>query len=363
MKILYVYDSMPKGYQTFLTLSLEGLREKSNVSTLAYEKNGNADYNINTYGFLDLYQRLLFKLKLSKYKSRDIYIMSKYDIVHLQHSYLFRKILPFNNIDEDLRPKIIVSLKGADTYMKPWLSIEWEHFYRNQSNTLVTNFITMSHHLKCYLQKWGVVEDKIYVSPISYGKRFIIEPKYPNKDVLKLVSAYRMVWEKNIDKCLRFALELKIKEVKFEYDIYGDGNDMGQLYYLIDRYDLHGYVFVKGKVDNGVLKNKLTDYDFYIQLSLSESFGASVIEAEAYGVPSIISDVDGLPETIIKNVTGLIELNSDLKALAHDCLSLWRDEKRYYQFSKNAIKFVNDNYSLENELERLNTLYKKVTNN
>src|SRR5690606_20483607 len=107
-----------------------------------------------------------------------------------------------------------------------------------------------SQNQKEYLTRWGVSEDKIEVIPISFGNKSDAQPKYPNTDKLRLVSAFRMTWEKNIEGTLRFAKTLKEKNIDFSFDIYGNGSDLGQLYYLIDRFDLNNHVFLKGKIEN-----------------------------------------------------------------------------------------------------------------
>ena len=69
MKVLYVYDKMPNEYEKYISVFFDNLKNKINVKTLVYEKNTNANYNIISYGFFDLFQRLLYKLSI-----RYIYI-------------------------------------------------------------------------------------------------------------------------------------------------------------------------------------------------------------------------------------------------------------------------------------------------
>lgn len=356
MKILYVYDKLPQVYQSYLLQLLNEIKKIYNINVSVYDYDKAADINFKTYSFFDYIQRALFKFRLTKVKSRDIAVMSKYDIIHLQHSYLFAKFLPFQLLRKENRPKIVITLRGSDTYMKPWIENRWKDFYNNKSQ-IVDAFITMSKHQKQYLQSWGIPGNKIYVVPISFGNRFVLTGKYPNSKKMKLVSAFRMVWEKNIDKCLRFAKTLKEKNIPFSYDIYGEGNDLSQLYYLIDRYNLEGFVFPKGVVKNTNLKEKLRSYDFFVQLSLSEAFPTTVLEAQSFGVPCIVSSVDGLPEAVLNNKTGIIDYADSLEILAERCLDIWNDKEKYKQYSENGINFVNANFSIENEIERLSKLY------
>ncbi|WP_300565227.1 glycosyltransferase family 4 protein [Flavobacterium sp.] len=353
MKILYVYDKMPGTYQKYLLNLLARLKDKLDVKVLVYANSAKADHSVKRYGIKDYFQYFLYKIKFSECKSIDVKYMSSYDIVHVQHSFLWRKLEYFKEINRI--PKIIVTLRGGDTYVKPWLGDSWKNFYKNCEH--IAAFVVMSQHQKKYLLRWGVQEEKIHVIPISFGDYSEAKPKYPNPVVLKLVSAFRMTWEKNIEGTIRFANILKEKNIPFEFDIYGDGHDLGQLYYMIARYDLQDFVHVKGKIDNDQLKEKLPDYDFFVQLSFSEAFPTSVLEAQSVGIPCVVSNSGGLPEAVIKNKTALINDFNALEELAEETITLWKNKELYYSYSKEAISNVNENFSIESELKRLTTLY------
>ncbi len=348
---------MPNVYQNYLNLLLEKIKNVLDLQTLTYVDSSDSDIVIKSYGLSDNFQRLLFKIGFSKLKSLDIKVMNKYDIVHIQHSYLWAKIIPL--ITQKNRPKIVITLRGGDTYMRPWLMKSWRKFYK-ESNNNIDAFITMSNHQKKYLTRWGVDENKIHVIPISHGYYSTAQPKYPNNNTLKLVSAYRMTWEKNIEGTIRFAMSLKEKNIPFIYDIYGDGADISQLYYLIDRFGLGSNINVKGKIDNLELKSNLVNYDFFVQLSISESLSASVIEAQSKGVPCIISNSDGLPEAVIQNKSGIIGDYDQIEYIAHECIRIFNDKDLYFSFSDNAIKNANENFSVEKETERLIKLYESL---
>src|SRR5690606_22942095 len=112
-------------------------------------------------------------------------LQRKIDIVHIQHSYLFPKIMGLLAQPSLNRPKIIITLRGGDTYVKPWVQKKWADFYTNYGNK-VDAFITMSEHQKNYLHtKWGIEKAKIHVIPISFGLRFNSTPKKPDKTKIK----------------------------------------------------------------------------------------------------------------------------------------------------------------------------------
>jgi glycosyltransferase involved in cell wall biosynthesis len=358
MKILYIYDKFPSSYQEYLINLLDAIRKKAKIKTLVYNKKAKADYSINRYGFRDSFQTLMHKLKLSKFKSIDVRCFSKFDIIHLQHSYLWRKVEPFKKLKGN-KPKIVITLRGGDTYVKPWLDKNWQDFYKYSSN--IDAFVVMSQHQKKYLcEKWNVPFSKIHVIPISFGEKSTINPKYPNSGKLRLVSAFRMTWEKNIQGTIQLAKILKERKIDFEWDIYGDGKDLGQLYYLVDRYNLNDSVKPMGILDNDTLKGGLPNYDFFVQLSLSEAFPTTVLEAQAAGLPCIVSNSGGLPEAVLNDETAIVLDHNDYIGFVDGIINLKEDREKYFTFSKNAINYVNNNYTIDAEIKKLTSLYEKL---
>jgi len=363
MKLLYIYDKMPSTYQEYLIVLLQELKKRIPLNVLVYDDDDDdrADYNMKSYSLKKKIHQLVSKLKLTQRPTLDVRIMSNYDIIHLQHSYLFPKLSSFFK-DSLIKPKIVITLRGADTYIKPWIYEKWEVFYKTQSQYIAA-FITVSNHQKEYLQKWGVSEDKIYVIPVSFGNKTNAQPKYPSIDRIKIVSAHRMCWEKNIEGNLRVIKLLKEKGYSVQYDIFGDGPDKGQVFYLIDKYNLEEEVTYYGKIENELFKSKLIDYDFFLQLSHSEAFGASVIEAQSKGVPCIVSNSGGLPEAININKSGFCVKPYNIDEAVNYIVDLYLNPDKYFSFSKEAIRNSNENFTVEIEVKKLMNLYNSLISN
>jgi len=357
MKILYIYDQMPGVYQNYLWQTLEKVKKQLNVKVLSYKFSEKADHVVEYHSFARKKYRLRAKMSLVKYSRLDIKIMNDFDILHLQHSYLFPKILPL--LKQETFPKIVITLRGADTYLKPWINKKWSYFYKEYGNK-IDAYVVMSAHQKEYLQKWNIAQDRINVIPVSFGSKFKITPKKPNKSKLKIVSVFRLTWEKNIEGNLRVIQQLVKNNIPVEYHIYGDGEEKAKLLYLVDAYNLKPYIMFYGKTENELIRKALRDYDFYLQLSLSESFGLSVVEAQSMGLPAIISNSDGLPETISVNNSGFVFESWKYKKIAEAIVLLWKNEEKYVQFSKCAITHSHIHFSTTEEVLSLNKLYSNL---
>jgi len=363
IKIIQLFAEYPVFYQPYIPPVIEALSNTQDMDIQIMAFNGQQSKAVK---IIPSYYKRKFQEKVYQLLHRSNprlnlaeirFLRSNIDIVHLQHSFLFPKIIGLLNLPANARPRIVITLRGGDTYVKPWVYRKWSLFYKDYGNK-VDAFITMSAHQKTYLHnKWGIDKERIHVVPISFGDSAEILPKHPNQNVLKIISAFRMCWEKNIDANLRVVKILKEKGIPVKYDMYGDGADVGQVYYLIDKYNLSDCVSYCGKVDNKTLKSLIPKFDFYLQLSHSESLGITVVEAQSAGTPSIVSNTDGLPESIINGRTGFCVDSYDVEKAAAHMLHIWKHPEEYYLFSKEAIMFVKSKFTISNEVNKLTKLY------
>jgi len=366
IRVYQVFESYPLFYQPYIPPVLKELAKIKGLESKIIAYNGDSVQESEVFILPNYYFRKIYekfnKTFFKKYNNLNFLeiksLKENVDIIHVQHSFLFSKVLGLLKIDNNKRPKIIITLRGGDTYIKPWISKRWKKFYKDYGSQ-VDAFIVMSEDQKKYLTRWGVPLDHIHVIPISFGEKFEIEPKYPNKNELKLVSVFRMSWEKNIADNLSLVKQLKEFGIKVQYDVYGDGKDLGQMHYLRDRFGLEKEVRIKGKINNEELKAKLCDYDFLLQLSHSESLGMSVIEAQTQGLPAIVSNVGGLPEIIDNNHNGIILEDLSVKELQR-ISDLWRNKDLYYEYSKASINLSQSRYNINVESSKLLNLYESL---
>ncbi len=364
IRVVQLFESYPLFYQPYIPPVIAALGQEQSLELRINAFKGTADNGVE---ILPSYYKRKLKEKFyalrhnTKLNYAEIqYIKQGVDVVHLQHSFLFSKVKGLLALPNNERPKIIITLRGGDTYVKPWLSEKWQDFYANYGN-LVDGFITMSQHQKQYLnEKWGINPNKIHVIPISCVNPPEIQAKYPNSNTIKIVSAFRMCWEKNINGNLKVIKYLKDKGINVQYHIYGSGPDAGQLMFLIDKYKLQNNVTYHGKVENTRLKSKLHNSDIYLQLSHSESLGMSVIEAQACGLPAIVSNSGGLPEVIIDKESGYCVGTHETERAAEYIYELWKNKETYKVFSAKAIE-NSQGFSVDVEVDKLTALYKKIT--
>ena len=92
----------------------------------------------------------------------------------------------------------------------------------------------------------------------------------------------------------------------------------------------------------------------------SESFGVAAVEAESCGTPIVVSDVGGLMESTKPGVTSLVAKKASVEDLADKIDILIKDKELRRKMGSAARKFVEDNYSLQDNFNYVDNLYKKI---
>ncbi|WP_452227710.1 glycosyltransferase [Lacinutrix sp. MEBiC02404] len=363
VKVVQLFHTYPLFFQPYIPPVLELLKQHSkidlNIMHYKGEDSGN-EIKIPSYRarkVRDKFNSFVFNNK-KNYLERFC-LKSDVDVLHIMDSFLFDKILNLVELSPNERPKIIMTMRGSDTYVKPLVYDKWKLFYKAHASK-IDCFITMSINQKERLMEFGIESNKIEVIPISINSSFESINKKKDTNCIRLLSVFRLVWEKNIEGNLRVIKLLKEQGYNVRYDIYGSGHMLGELLFLIHKYDIKECVYLHGKVSNEELIKGIHGSDIYLQLSHSESLGMAVIEAQSVGLPAVIANSGGLPETICNGKSGYVVDSWDSELASRYILKLWKDTKLYEQFSKASIDNSSVNFSNSLEVSRLVELYARV---
>ena len=93
--------------------------------------------------------------------------------------------------------------------------------------------------------------------------------------------------------------------------------------------------------------------DVYILPSYREGFGTAVIEAEAMGVPVIVTDILGPTEAMSQNETGLIVKKGDPEDLLITMDRLYSSEDLRAEMGKNGLNFVSREFEQKTLFEKI----------
>ncbi|MES1950060.1 group 1 glycosyl transferase [Salinisphaera sp. S4-8] len=125
----------------------------------------------------------------------------------------------------------------------------------------------------------------------------------PDKDRLTLGVVARLESIKGVAVALHALAHLRKHGYRATLRIAGDGPERARLQQLAKTLNIADYVVFEGLVAD--MAAFYADIDLLVHAALREPFGQIAVEAGAYGVPAVVSAVDGLVEVIEHERTGL----------------------------------------------------------
>ena len=140
------------------------------------------------------------------------------------------------------------------------------------------------------------------------------------------------------------------------YVIAGEGQDKPLLERMIGELGLEENVFLAGLLQNIAPLLKVSD--IAVLPSLVEPLGMFQIEAQYLGVPTIVSDAGGIPETIVHQKTGLIVRAGLVQQWADAIVWTLNHSDEAKQLAKAGREFVLAKFSLESNITQFIELIK-----
>ena len=153
----------------------------------------------------------------------------------------------------------------------------------------------------------------------------------PNERILVHVSNFRPV--KRLCDVIEIFDRVQ-KEVPSRLLLMGDGPERSRAEWLVNQKGLRKKVEFLGKVDR--ISERLSIADLMLMPSELESFGLAALEAMACEVPTIATNVGGVPEVIEHGRTGFLADVGDVDTMARCSIEILSDEKRLREMGKTA---------------------------
>jgi Glycosyltransferase len=182
-------------------------------------------------------------------------------------------------------------------------------------------------------------------------------PKMPS-NLIRFIHISIMTYQKNTEDILT-ALSLIKNEFSFELYLYGTVNPSLEL--LITELGLQHQVIVKGEVSQEVLAREIQQSDALILYSRYETFGCVLIEANACGVPVIVSELEVFHEIIEEGVNGIF-VEGENPALLADKLKQFIKTKEKFDHAAIAATAA-EKYNYEKVGKQFYDLYTKMLAN
>ncbi|MEO6540523.1 MAG: glycosyltransferase [Ferruginibacter sp.] len=174
-------------------------------------------------------------------------------------------------------------------------------------------------------------------------------------ETLRLIHISTMTYQKNPEAILGALHKLK-EATPFEMYLYGPAND--GIKELIYKLKLESCVFIMGEMPQAELAKAIQRSDALVLYSRFETFGCVLIEANACGVPVIVSDIKVFHELVAEGVNGIFVEPENALALAEKLKDFSLEKNN---FNNNAIAIAtSEKYNFKKIGKQFADLYNKV---
>lgn len=135
----------------------------------------------------------------------------------------------------------------------------------------------------------------------------------------------------------------------------GEGELHAQLNLQIEEQNLSAYIQLVGVRQD--IPHILSISDLFVLPSLFEGLPNALLEAMASGTPAVATNVDGSPELVVNNETGLIIEPKKPGQLAEAILRILQDSALAKSMGQSAQARVANDFSIEQNIRRYSQLY------
>lgn len=146
----------------------------------------------------------------------------------------------------------------------------------------------------------------------------------------------------------------EIKDVQFE--IVGEGPLLQNLKLQVS--NLKSNFKFLSNIEN--LDEKIASWYLYIQPSLSESFGLSILKSMAQGLPVVAFSVGAIPELVVQNVTGILVQPRNSQQLAQAIIKIIKNSHLREEMSQ-AAREQAQKFQLTEMIKKTEKLYEKIS--
>jgi glycosyltransferase involved in cell wall biosynthesis len=233
-----------------------------------------------------------------------------------------------------------VRILTQDNYMETlaWNFMQW--FYSQVDLVYVNS--------ELYRQRWidrGIAPEKLKIFPRGIDTQLfspeLREPKFwadfgKAESEIGLLYVGRISKEKNLDIAVKAVGKLRSEKLPVRLLFVGDGPYLRQLREMAPDACYTGYL--KGRE----LGAAYASSDVFIFPSTTDTFGNVVLEAQAAGLPCVVSDQGGPAELVVHGIDGFITRSLNVDAFADAIRKLATDHELRLKMGERARQRVQD---------------------
>ncbi|OUR93408.1 hypothetical protein A9Q87_05545 [Flavobacteriales bacterium 34_180_T64] len=310
------------------------------------------------------YGEVAYTLKLF-YEAQWFLLDDEFDIIHAHFGHNSKRIAILKETGLLSKSMLITTFHGYD------LVPNHVDFYKKEYHNLLKYsdaFTVNSKYLKGLLEELKP-DRPIHILPVG------LDTSYFERTEQTLESKYFEVLF-----CGRFVAlkgpDIAIKIIKTLHDrgyhhvrlhLIGDGELKGQLEKQINDFGFEKVIKMCGTLTQDVVKERMQNSDIFLLPGIydpnngtAETQGLVIQEAQAMGLPVVVSDVGGMKYGLIDGETGFVVEANNISAFADSIESLILDYELKTAMSAKAINYVKQHFDTNVLVLELENIYNGI---
>jgi colanic acid/amylovoran biosynthesis glycosyltransferase len=283
----------------------------------------------------------------------------RYDVLHAHFGPIGNS---FRFARELWQAPLLVSFHGYDFCTLPRL--QGAGMYRRLFET--ADLVTVnSRFTRDRVAALGCPAGKLRQLPVGldFEKFQFRERSRPERNPIRLITVARLVEIKGHEFALRAVQRLHRRHPDLAYDIVGDGPQRARLEALVAELGLQEVVTLHGARDGSFIEGLLAQAHLAVLASVNidgdaEGQGLFVQEAQACGLPVVVTQHGALPEGILPGQSGFLVNERDPDALADQLADLIEHSERWPEIGRAGRAFVEARYDIRDLTRQLVELYR-----
>lgn len=309
-----------------------------------------------------LFDTALYTFSLTA-KIVEVVSLHQLDVVHAHYSIPHSLCAFLASEISEIKFPTITTIHGTDVTIvgqdKPLYPLN--EFSINKS-TIVT---TVSNFQRQYIKTHFDIKKSIEVihnfvdihsfTPKNFCRSVRQSFAEDDEKILMHISNFRSV--KNTATVIS-VFQLVHQKIKSRLVLLGSGPDIEKIKALGTELDLLDKITFLGDINH--VETILPIADCVIQPSFNESFSMVVLEAMACAVPTVSSNVDGIPEVVDEGVTGFMADPDDIVGLVSPILELFRNETLRAEIGNNGRKRAETMFNWDSKVNQYIDCYERA---
>ena len=248
-------------------------------------------------------------------------------------------------LSKKLNVRFWVLFRGSDANLSKWDPKLF--FYNENACKAAEKVICLSAEIANNVKLFGAIDTQILVIPNSAKRRCYDIKNYKGDKLVLGTGATHLNEKKGVSKLIEMICILRniVSSKIFQLDLVGEIDDDVLLQYqeIATKLGVRDAIRFYGRKSREEFRTIQSNWNFYIQASVCEGMGNSIVDAMSMGIPIMLTKTGFVAEYAEKHFPDIIFSSFDPQKMAMDLMKVIDNDStgKFSLFYKDFLKLVN----------------------